>query len=79
MRRSHLRSSRMWGNALLRLLVLFGLTQTALACRSGDNTDASTSAPVVTVYVSTDRVFAEPVLQEYQRRSGVMVSAVYDT
>jgi iron(III) transport system substrate-binding protein len=33
----------------------------------------------VTVYVSTDRVFSEPVLQEYQRRSGVTVNAVYDT
>jgi iron(III) transport system substrate-binding protein len=79
MRGSHLRSSRMWGNALLRLLVVLGLTQSALACRSGTNSDASAGAPVVTVYVSTDRVFAEPVLQEYQRRSGVMVNAVYDT
>jgi iron(III) transport system substrate-binding protein len=33
----------------------------------------------VTVYVSTDRVFSEPVLDEYQRRSGVTVNAVYDT
>jgi iron(III) transport system substrate-binding protein len=33
----------------------------------------------VTIYVSTDRVFSEPVLQEYQRRSGVQVNAVYDT
>lgn len=38
------------------------------------------SAPrSVTVYVSTDRVFSEPVLQEYQRRSGVTVDAIYDT
>jgi iron(III) transport system substrate-binding protein len=33
----------------------------------------------VTVYVSTDRVFSEPVLQDYQRQSGVTVNAVYDT
>lgn len=33
----------------------------------------------VTVYVSTDRVFSEPVLQEYEQRSGVKVNAVYDT
>jgi iron(III) transport system substrate-binding protein len=33
----------------------------------------------VTVYVSTDRVFSEPVLQEYQRQSDVTVNAVYDT
>jgi iron(III) transport system substrate-binding protein len=31
------------------------------------------------VYVSTDRVFSEPVLREYERRSGVSVDAVYDT
>jgi iron(III) transport system substrate-binding protein len=33
----------------------------------------------VTVYVSTDRVFSEPVLREYERRTGVKVNAVYDT
>ena len=37
------------------------------------------SARSVTVYVSTDRVFSEPVLDEYERRSGVTVNAVYDT
>jgi iron(III) transport system substrate-binding protein len=79
MRGCQFRSWRMWGGALLRLLVVLGLTHAALACRSGANTDASAGAPVVTVYVSTDRVFAEPVLQEYQRRSGVLVNAVYDT
>ncbi|MGH9321844.1 MAG: extracellular solute-binding protein [Vicinamibacteria bacterium] len=31
------------------------------------------------MYVSTDRVFSEPVLREYERRSGVRVEAVYDT
>jgi iron(III) transport system substrate-binding protein len=47
------------------------------ACgRSGTTSEAPRS---VTVYVSTDRVFSEPVLQEYQRRSGVTVNAVYDT
>src|SRR5215207_2024483 len=37
------------------------------------------SARVVTVYVSTDRVFSEPVLRAYERQSGVTVNAVYDT
>lgn len=36
-------------------------------------------APEVTVYVSTDRVFSEPILREYERRTGVRVNAVYDT
>jgi iron(III) transport system substrate-binding protein len=40
----------------------------------------SSGAPrEVTVYVSTDRVFSEPVLQEYEKRTGVRVNAVYDT
>ena len=33
----------------------------------------------VTVYVSTDRVFSEPVLRAYEQRTGVRVNAVYDT
>jgi len=50
-----------------------------LLCACGSS-DPTTEAPrSVTVYVSTDRVFSEPVLQEYQRRSGVTVNAVYDT
>ena len=35
--------------------------------------------PPVTVYVSTDRVFSEPILREYEKQSGVKVNAVYDT
>jgi iron(III) transport system substrate-binding protein len=38
-----------------------------------------TANRTVTVYVSTDRVFSEPVLREYEKRSGVKVNAVYDT
>jgi iron(III) transport system substrate-binding protein len=44
------------------------------ACRAADEGGRS-----VTVYVSTDRVFSEPVLREYERRTGVKVNAVYDT
>src|SRR5262245_35419362 len=33
----------------------------------------------VTAYVSADRPFSEPIMQEYQRRSGVRVNVVYDT
>jgi iron(III) transport system substrate-binding protein len=47
------------------------------ACRGSD---PGPQAPrTVTIYVSTDRVFSEPVLREYERRSGVTVNAVYDT
>jgi iron(III) transport system substrate-binding protein len=59
---------------------LFILTAAILTASCGRSEEAA--APTtrsVTVYVSTDRVFSEPVLQEYQRRSGVTVNAVYDT
>ena len=46
-------------------------------CRSPESTQDA--ARTVTLYVSTDRVFSEPVLREYEGRSGVTVNAVYDT
>jgi iron(III) transport system substrate-binding protein len=58
--------------AFLLVIGLAGL----LACQSGEKQSAQR---MVTVYVSTDRVFSEPVLREYERRSGVRVNAVYDT
>lgn len=36
-------------------------------------------AKQVTIYVSTDRVFSEPVLREYERRTGIKINDVYDT
>jgi iron(III) transport system substrate-binding protein len=49
----------------------------SVACRSSKPTEDVTRE--VTVYVSTDRVFSEPVLREYEKRSGTTVNAVYDT
>lgn len=42
---------------------------------------APTTSPAseVTVYVSTDRVFSEPVLRAFEDKTGVKVNAVYDT
>ena len=40
---------------------------------------ANDTAREVTVYVSTDRVFSEPVLRAYEQKTGVKVNAVYDT
>jgi len=52
----------------------------ALACLGlSCNSPQPGASRAVTVYVSTDRVFSEPVLQEYEKRSGVKVNAVYDT
>jgi len=62
--------------ALLHLasaLAIVGL----VGCRSSEQ--PQTAERTVTIYVSTDRVFSEPVLREYERRSSVQVNAVYDT
>ena len=50
-----------------------------LAGTCGRSDTSSGADRSVTVYVSTDRVFSEPILREYERRSGVAVNAVYDT
>jgi iron(III) transport system substrate-binding protein len=47
------------------------------ACRGSD--PGAQEPRTVTIYVSTDRVFSEPVLRAYERQSGVTVNAVYDT
>ena len=62
--------------ALSAALAVFTVVALA-ACRGSD---PGPQAPrSVTIYVSTDRVFSEPVLREYERQSGVTVNAVYDT
>ncbi|HXG89240.1 MAG TPA: extracellular solute-binding protein [Vicinamibacterales bacterium] len=62
--------------AVLRFVATVALIG-CVGCRSPEQ--AQTGDRTVTVYVSTDRVFSEPVLREYERRSGVKVNAVYDT
>jgi iron(III) transport system substrate-binding protein len=60
----------------IRLAVAF----ICLAAAGGGSPESRPNADRrVTVYVSTDRVFSEPVLREYEKRSGVKVNAVYDT
>ena len=59
---------------LAAAILIPGLT--AGACRQSDPEGRTRT---VTIYVSTDRVFSEPVLHEYERRSGVKVNPVYDT
>jgi iron(III) transport system substrate-binding protein len=49
------------------------------ACRAWDEAGRKESSSQVTAYVSADRPFSEPILREYERRSGVRVNVVYDT
>ncbi len=46
---------------------------------TNNNTNAGGTANEVTIYVSTDRVFSEPILRAYEQKTGVRVNAVYDT
>ena len=64
--------------APLHFLVPVTVALVALA-GCGSPTRPADTERTVTVYVSTDRVFSEPILREYERRSGVKVNAVYDT
>ena len=49
----------------------------SVAC--GFGASSAPAARAVTIYVSTDRVFSEPILREYERRTGVLVNVIYDT
>ena len=62
--------------ALFAVLVSAACTQRSAP--TGSNAE-NTTAREVTVYVSTDRVFSEPILRAYEQQSGVRVNAVYDT
>jgi iron(III) transport system substrate-binding protein len=52
---------------------------TTPGCWSVPAEEPRAAEKVVTVYVSTDRVFSEPVLRMFEERTGIRVNAVYDT
>ena len=62
---------------LLRSIAILCSIAAAIACRGAEQ--SQDPQRTVTVYVSTDRVFSEPVLREYEKRTGVRVNTVYDT
>jgi iron(III) transport system substrate-binding protein len=64
---SHMPANRLSAVGLLAALALAG-------CRGHEPRPRE-----VTAYVSADRPFSEPVMQEYERQSGVRVNVVYDT
>jgi iron(III) transport system substrate-binding protein len=69
-----------------KIFVAFTLGATLLlaACGGQRSTPKSESggkalAGEVTIYVSQDRVFSEPILKSYEQKTGVTVNSVYDT
>ena len=73
--------SRGWRQTLRILLIC--VVSLSFACggrqQSRFEGDANATGREVTIYVSTDRVFSEPILRAYEQRTGVKVNAVYDT
>lgn len=65
------------GTRIIQVSAILCSIAAALGCR--DPEQSPNAQRTVTVYVSTDRVFSEPVLREYEKQSGVRVNAVYDT
>lgn len=57
---------------VLIILLLLSVAVAGWACARGGGGE-------VVVYTSLDRNLAEPVLQEFERQSGIRVKAVYDT
>jgi iron(III) transport system substrate-binding protein len=51
------------------------LISTAIGC----NKASSPVRGTVVVYVSEDQVFAEPILRDFEKQTGIQVRAVYDT
>ncbi len=60
-------------NTTLKFLLLIFSVLLLSAC--GDKGDSRT----VTIYVSEDQVFSEPVLKDFERETGIEVNALYDT
>src|SRR5688572_1807369 len=64
-----------------KILIIVSIALIVGACTrqptSPNNEGGSPSE--VTVYVSTDRVFSEPILRAYEQKNGVKVNVVYDT
>ena len=60
------------------LFFLIGLMVLFVACQRQSSPE-NKRRDEVTVYVSTDRVFSEPILRAYEEKTGVKVNAVYDT
>lgn len=62
---------------LIRCIAILCSITAPVGCRGPDQ--SQDAQRTVTIYVSTDRVFSEPVLREYEKRSGIRVNTAYDT
>ena len=57
----------------MRYALLFLVSLLFVGCQSKTDTRS------VTVYVSEDQVFSEPILKDFEKQTGIKVNAIYDT
>jgi iron(III) transport system substrate-binding protein len=62
----------------LGFVLIFASCSSSQQGASGSNQKGG-AANEVTIYVSTDREFSEPVLKAFEQKTGIKVKAVYDT
>jgi iron(III) transport system substrate-binding protein len=64
-----------------KILVAFtlGIALILATCTGRRTSPNSGPSSEVTIYVSTDRVFSEPILKNYEQKTGTKVNVVYDT
>ena len=55
----------------LRLIIAFLIITITISCTNNSN--------VVVVYTTVDQIFSEPVLKGFEKETGIIVKAVYDT
>lgn len=60
------------------LVILLGLAMLSTTSAGCSMSSANMSDREVVVYTSVDQVFAEPILEKFEQKSGIEVKAVYD-
>lgn len=65
--------------AALPLVTIASLILASCRSESPGVRDVNEATRESTVYVSADRVFSEPILREFESKTGIKVNAVYDT
>ncbi|TDX51155.1 extracellular solute-binding protein [Orenia marismortui] len=62
----------------LTLAILFILTFSMIGCSNNPVSNNQNSNEVV-IYTSLDQIYSEPIIKEFEEKTGIKVKAVYDT
>lgn len=62
-----------------KFVIFIGLIVVFVICIWWVNRQALSPLQTVTVYVSEDQIFSEPVLKDFERETGIKVNAIFDT